>query len=226
MSADAFQASKMKLERANKFIHELRVTFDAYANDTPLCGAVKIVDDHPQIAISWKGIGLLPGAIIGDAVHNMRTALDLMASELARLNGQSDKNVYFPFASSEDDLSEQIKAKSFHRAGADAVNLLRGVRPYKGGNDSLRAIHDLDIADKHTALIPAHTEMDFELEASIEFGDTREKSFPVLARKVEFIFPPDGPLGGMPVLETLEGLVKLVCGIIEAFSDLVASRAV
>ncbi|MDE2333872.1 MAG: hypothetical protein KGK10_04985 [Rhodospirillales bacterium] len=38
---------------------------------------------------------------------------------------------------------------------SDVVEVIRSLEPYKGGNAALRAIHDLDIDDKHVALIPA-----------------------------------------------------------------------
>jgi hypothetical protein len=34
---------------------------------------------------------------LGDAIHNLRTALDLLACDVVRLNEKSTKGVYFPF---------------------------------------------------------------------------------------------------------------------------------
>ena len=217
----------MKLERARKFIGELRTVFDDYAKDSPLSARATFDEDGecPHLAISWKGIGLLPGAIIGDAVHNIRTALDLMASELARLNGESDRNVYFPFASSAANFPKQLKSKGFHKTGVESVIVLEGLRPYRGGDESLRAIHDLDIEDKHTALIPAHANIDFAIAATIEFCKPEGMLLPVSTKDVQFMFPSDKPLGGMPILETLERLVQLVECILNAFAVVVAARS-
>ncbi len=94
--------------------------------------------------------------LIGDAIHNMRAALDLMACDLVRLNGKRFDNVSFPFAQTASALEQQIKDKNFKRAHPDAVALLRSLKPYKDKGDvALRAIHDLDIMDKHQALLPA-----------------------------------------------------------------------
>ena len=92
--------------------------------------------------------------IIGDAVHNLRSALDILACDLAKLNGQSDDGVYFPFAKSESELDRQIAGRRFDRAGPAAVAELKALRPYKGGNTLLRGVHDLDIQDKHQFIIP------------------------------------------------------------------------
>jgi hypothetical protein len=91
--------------------------------------------------------------IIGDIIHNLRATLDLMACDLVRLNGKSAKKVYFPFACSSSDLAKQIKEKNIDRAGPQVVKEIEKLKPYKGGNLALRAIHDLDIVDKHQSLI-------------------------------------------------------------------------
>jgi hypothetical protein len=93
-------------------------------------------------------------AIIGDTVHNLRTALDLLACDLVRLNGRSVRGVYFPFCEKASDLSTVIKDRNLHRAGDDIIRAIKHLQPYKGGNIALRSIHDMDIADKHQALLP------------------------------------------------------------------------
>src|SRR5438874_575713 len=48
-------------------------------------------------------------AIIGDVIHNLRAALDLMAVQVVRLNHQSDEDVYFPFSKSAARFDEAIQ---------------------------------------------------------------------------------------------------------------------
>ena len=225
VSGKLFLASQMKLVRASVFIAELRSVLDQYVKDDPLSANIEFVVDHPQVSVSWKGIGLLPGAIVGDAIHNMRTALDLMASDLVRINEGNDKSVYFPFAGDETKLAAEIKKKNFDRAGDDAVALLRTFAPYKGGNESLRAIHDLDIEDKHRALILTVGTFNFEFDGAIDLENIDQRTASIIAKDVEFVFPPDGPLAGWPLLETMEKLLKLVQGIVEAFAGMVALRS-
>ena len=87
MNAPVFEASRMRTQRATKFIDELKDELRKYAKSETLTASVKFTDNcEPQITLSWPGVGLNPGAILGGCIHNMRTALDLMASELARLN--------------------------------------------------------------------------------------------------------------------------------------------
>ncbi len=96
--------------------------------------------------------------------------------------------------------------------------------PYHGGNDSLRALHELDIQDKHTGIIvvATPTTIDFNLAYQID-GSQAAGHFDVV-RRLEF--SEGTSLAGHGVFETLENLVKLVDGIIEAFASLVNERVV
>ena len=110
-----FSASRVKLDRARKFISELEREQAAYAKEEPLSVTAIANPEKLSVSVSWKGIGLVPGAIVGDAIHNMRTALDLMSSELARMNGKKDKDVYFPFSATKDNLQEAIAKRGFKK---------------------------------------------------------------------------------------------------------------
>lgn len=218
-----FEASRARVNRAWTFIHELRLLCDAYAKDDPLSARIEASPDGLSVVLGWKGIGLLSGVVVGDCVHSLRAALDLMSSEMARLNGHSDKNVYFPFSEAVSGFDAAIRSKNFKKCGADAVALLATFEPYRGGNEYLRSLHDLDIQDKHKTLIPAHSTFDFAMNEELVVGGP-----PVVARldvsKVILTFPPGGPVGGLPLVETLEEFVHLVERILEAFESLVVAR--
>lgn len=226
MNAPTFQGSRTRLLRAAHFIGEIRAEEHKFVSNDPLSAWAIEIDGVPSVTFSWKGVGLLPGAMVGDCIHSLRTSLDLLASELARLNKKSDKNVYFPFAESEEFFPAAIKGRGFHKCGQDAVDLIRTFSPYKGGNEHLRAIHDLDIADKHTALMLAAANQDFEINEEISLYPNACTRLGLKLKGCQFIFPHDGPLGGSPLIETLENLVKLVDGIVEAFAAMVALRKV
>lgn len=218
-----FANSLMKIERAKGFIKELQAEFDRYRCDHPYSVHFVVGSDPPQIEVSWKATGLLPGAILGDVIHNLRTSLDLMASELARITSGSDKGVYFPFANTASDIPEMISRSNFDRCGPDAIGILETLKPYKGGNDELRAIHDLDIGDKHRALIISkklhqlHIEGTYDILAP-ELGDFK------VSGDVDFHFDDSSPLAGRDIIQTLEHFVQLIEGVLETFSRLVAAR--
>ena len=221
--ADLFVASRSKLKRARQFIKELESTLSDYMANDPVSARGDL--ERGAVRLDWKGTGDQPGTIVGDAIHNLRSALDLMASELARLRDKSDKDVYFPFSDSPDTFEDAIKRRRFDKAGEDAVALLRSFAPYRGGNEQLRAIHDLDIQDKHSALILTGRSMEVHVTGQYEAGKFAAGVFVATAEKVDFIFPEGGPFGGQNTVETLKELVELVDGILEAFARLVAARA-
>jgi hypothetical protein len=77
-----------------------------------------------------------------------------MACDLVRMAGSDVEKVYFPFCDDQADLGKMIKRRKLHQAGPEVVQMVESIKPYKGGNRVLRAVHDLDIQDKHQALIP------------------------------------------------------------------------
>ncbi len=176
------------------------------------------------VSVHHEATTLKPAMIAGDAIHCLRVALDLMASELARINGKTDKDVYFPFAANAEALEAQIENKCFTKAGDDAVELLISLKPYKGGNVALRAIHDFDIQDKHNGVSLAYPKRDMTVDV-IVYPDTGAREVFVRDNSTNYVFPPNVPdFGGKDVVETLKQFAELVSGILEAFAALVASR--
>jgi hypothetical protein len=213
-----FRDSRVKLSMALKYIEQVDAGLRAYDSNNPTSARFK---GTGELEITSKEIPPEILSTLGDAIHNMRAALDLMAAELARINNKGDKNVYFPFSDSKEELSAQIDNKKFYRAGDDAVALLEKFQPYRGGNEKLRAIHDLDIRDKHKSIIETQRVLhDLNLAYRLDEGPS-----PPIAVKVtnshEFL---DGPLAGMPLIKTSKELVQLVEGVIEAFARMIESR--
>jgi hypothetical protein len=221
---ELFAASYVKLARAQKFIDDLESELARYIASKPLSARFRHEENPATIHVQWTGITMLPGAIIGDAIHNLRTSLDLMASELARINKKSDSDVYFPFAATADKFEQVINSRNFDRAGEDAVLLLKSFAPYRGGNDRLRALHDLDIEDKHKALVPTGHTMNVKIEGSYNIDNLAENTLSLIGEDIHYTFPPNTVFGGDRIIETLKDLMQIVHGIVEAFAGLVRSR--
>lgn len=155
-----FEASKLKLERAAEHLQDFDRAAAAYLNSKPCAIIVELFRGLEQTGTqSWnarirKPVPIRFSTLIGDLVHNLRTALDLLVCDLVRINGKSAKQVYFPFCASAADLPHAIRERKIHRAGPDIVAAIENLKPYTGGNIALRAIHDLDVTDKHHALLP------------------------------------------------------------------------
>ena len=95
--------------------------------------------------------------MIGDCVHNMRSSLDYIAWELAGYD-ITDTTTMFPIF----ETAAEFKEKGIRRIKklpSDAQTAIERLQPYntRYGGDclALKAIHNLDIADKHKLLTVA-----------------------------------------------------------------------
>jgi hypothetical protein len=132
LEAHAFSAPLIKIARARKHLAELEQQIEVYLSTEP-ARFTSASPLHLHIVLPPEHLG----AIIGDVVHNLRAALDLVACEMIRAVEGEDANVdevSFPFCRRVDDLEGIIRRRQFHRAGEQAVQVLRGLNPYRDGN--------------------------------------------------------------------------------------------
>ena len=161
-------ASVLKINRAKKHLEELEQIVRRYIESDPIkyetsvgepqqVGTMPDGKKHMTALITYnfkqEAMPEETSAVLGDIIHNLRAALDLMATELCRAEDDPDDQTHFPFARKEEDFEKRLIDTGFARAGHEALKLIREIKPYPGGNDLLRAIHDLDIRDKHKRLI-------------------------------------------------------------------------
>lgn len=91
--------------------------------------------------------------IIGDAVHNARSALDHLAYALvARDGGTPGDHTSFPIANGPGGYGDKLRSgmRGARQATRDAI---RDLQPWRGGDDELWRLHRLDIVDKHRLLV-------------------------------------------------------------------------
>ena len=105
--------SSIKIKRARGHIAELEAIFARYLIETPPQTSAKLVQGQEKgwaIDIELSSVALPDdaGAIFGDAIHNMRAALDLAVCECVRFNKKSDKRVHFPFCENSDELGSGL----------------------------------------------------------------------------------------------------------------------
>jgi hypothetical protein len=222
---EIFQNSFLKLCRAKHHIQELQATLDPYFSDSPIVVTetyvVPTADGFEGGGkAEYKALPKMTGPIIGDIIHNLRACLDLMASDLAVAVSGTSNGVYFPFAAKADELDGQIKRKRFELCGSDAVDILKTLQPYKGGNVELRAIHDLDILDKHQAVLPnpqpKHKVFELKFERDASGQDLACVEVPTVP-EVELVFAKNTGLDGRELIQTLKELVELCETILERF---------
>jgi hypothetical protein len=92
-------------------------------------------------------------SIAFDLVGNLRPALD---HAVFVVRGGKGKNIYFPIADREFDFENEIKRRC-KSLPSNVVDLFRRLKPYRGGNDLLWALHKLANTNKHEMLCPLAT---------------------------------------------------------------------
>lgn len=225
-----FSQSSQKLRRAAAHIRTLEVAIaDYFKTDWYTCDFNLSPEGQYNLAVVVRGSPQDFGLIVGDAVHNLRAALDLLAVEAVGRNGGNTKNVYFPFADSAANFDDMIKRRNFHRASPDDQAAIRQLQPYTGGNQLLRSLHDLDIQDKHHSLIPhaafvSTPKFGVKTDSAgnpIGFaeGKLELEVDPSEPPTVKFTFPDDSVFAGEEVAAILWQLHEHVTTIVDRFAS-------
>ncbi len=88
-------------------------------------------------------------AIIGDCLHNLRSALDYAIVELA-----GDSKASFGFNVSKDAFTKTIQNGKYSALSQEAIDVICAAKPYKGGNDMLYGLDRARNVGTHRFLIP------------------------------------------------------------------------
>ena len=152
-----FEGPRLKIRRAQKHITDLEQCVTEFGASVKLT-MVPVKEEGELICYLMRFNERPPEdipALVGDALHNLRSALDILICDIARLRGKSVDKLKFPFAANVEAL-EKILSKDFPRLGEDVVDGIRAQQPFIGGNLALRGLHDLDIDDKHETVLPCY----------------------------------------------------------------------
>ena len=152
----AFNGPRLKIERGKRHIEELRGEVSRFLAEQPYRLVVEADTDPAFQRLVLDNVTAFPKEIpliLGDAIHNLRAALDHLACILVRENGQPDNDVYFPVVKNAAALPARLHSAKIDRAAADVVDMVRALNPYPGGNDYIPGLHHIDIVDKHRLLI-------------------------------------------------------------------------
>jgi hypothetical protein len=242
---DRVRGVRLKIERAKKHIQDLDLAIRAFCNSEDTYTLAP--KDYPEIAhvgLQIDYVRPIPGDIglgIGDAVHNLRSSLDHLAWQLVEAGGGTpNKDTYFPICQSEQQYASAIGKGEIGKMRIGTHKILEAVQPYTTHDDTLWHIHDLDRVDKHRLIL---TVVGVMKSWGVRLG-LNNIQFPVmpgepLVRGYEVMRLPTGTyqrhphkdfelglditfgqfeiVAGKPVLETLDGMAKLVSNIISKF---------
>lgn len=153
---------QLKLDRADKHIGDLERATVAFTESHPYRVVPKHDPDTGQYIHKPELLRPIPqeiALVAGDAIHNLRSALDHMIGRFAIAADINDsqrealiEKTAFPTAKTEANYIKEVQAKAGFGPEALSKKLL-GYKCYSGGDNTLYALHQLDIIDKHRALI-------------------------------------------------------------------------
>jgi hypothetical protein len=191
----------------------------------------------------------LLAVVLGDAIHDLRSALDHLASGIVRtLPGKplGDTRPYFPMSPEREKLESDKTLAAMEEALPGAKNLLiEQLRPPNGPDEATWRFNVLNNIDKHNLIIPAVTIVEIQnlnatwgegnvMHGGVDLGDASrsrvlmETGEPITIGEnirtlvdVRFGVGTD-PFLGKPVVATLEQIRDLVLKVLQAFRDAMA----
>jgi hypothetical protein len=151
-----FASALLKIERAVKHIADIEQRLRTSSNryGASLHMDAKTGEQFLYYRLIDDSLGSDLATMIGDAIHNLRSALDIAWSAVIPPHAVS-KYTHFPIdpnGTREKLESTMTKNHKVPLSSPVIGFMLDGVQPYKGGDADLLALHLLDIDDKHRLL--------------------------------------------------------------------------
>lgn len=150
------EAARLKIDRAKHHISELAGEVNAFLVEKPFKLVRRTDPKAAERVLIVKANKPIPprfSLIVGDAVHNLRSALDITIFNLIADKVADPSNVQFPFCKSAEAMSSAIAGRQIQVAGEKVVDAIKALKPYPGGNDHLWGLHVLDLTDKHKLIL-------------------------------------------------------------------------
>ncbi len=190
---------RLKVGRAKKHIEKLDAAISGFLVDNPY---EVLEEPDPEFGGEHGGkqwrirVKADPpddlALLAGDAIHNLRSALDLLVGQLVIANGKDPKREAFPIGDTKTDFETgRFGIKTLKgRISSDAIRVMRELQPYQGGNDSLWRLHKLDIVDKHRLLlVVGGAFMNLLLSATLTLGEDSMTTEEFGLQPAEFLCP-------------------------------------
>lgn len=146
----------LKFQRAREHVAELERRVREFIDSKPF----EVYEEEEQATgdlVTRVRIHRQPpaelGLVIGDIVHNARTALDHLAWQLVLAGGNEPSDTTaFPISKSRDAFLATVNDR-LKGATKQAISTVKKLKPYRGGDERFWRLHRLDIEDKHHLLI-------------------------------------------------------------------------
>jgi hypothetical protein len=154
-----FIAPFAKAERAKTQINDLDLAIKAFFEATPYEIVSEVYPEANEEVWRFQLKRKLPHdllVLVGEIFHNLRSALDQMLAEIVvRVSKRSEAGVEFPFGLDFDEFKTALRKQK--KLPDDAIPLIEGLQPYKGGDPLLWLLHSANRRDKHRmGLVPVN----------------------------------------------------------------------
>jgi hypothetical protein len=155
----SFIAPFAKTERAKTQIYDLNVAIEAFFAGAGYEIVSECYPEADEEVWSFKLKRKLPHDLsvrAGEILHNLRSALDQMLGEIVvRVSKRSESHVEFPFGLNFGEFETALGKQK--KLPADAIQMIRNLQPYNGGDPLLWLLHSTNRRDKHRmGLVPVN----------------------------------------------------------------------
>lgn len=236
---DPLHGARLRHERAREHLADIQRTVNALydrlhevgAGEHPDTGGYAVM--FPQLEQPTPTLSIR----VGEAIYNLRAALDYVVFELARHDsGQPQEGTQFPIEDREEVFRQTRRPTYLKGVSDEHVAMVEEYQPYKGCNWT-GMLQSLSNPDKHRELHVLVTQTDSDIEIGSGQGGTREdlgrfdrfaaksyadrgqfwigrsREMTVNLKLTATVTLPDG----LPVVETLQELQDEVEMLVERF---------
>jgi len=151
--------ARLKIQRSQKHIADLHAAIlaleETYTSTVEyrMDGGESLIHEVPNFRLALNNLSL----IVGDAVHNARSAMDFAwHNTISRcLPDRLSEYTKFPVRDTRNNIEGALRDIEIDkRCPALFDCVISKIQPYNGGDtDAVWTLHDLDISDKHLVLL-------------------------------------------------------------------------
>ncbi len=157
MQASPFTSAHSKLARARKHLDDLRAAIVAFLATQPYEVMREEEISSGDLVYKLRTCHEVPGdlsLIIGDVLHNLRSALDHLAWRLVELNNKTpNRNTQFVICANQTAFQNRVAQGALREMSQTARTFIENLHPYRGGDDILWQLNELENIDKHRLLL-------------------------------------------------------------------------
>lgn len=165
VSYEVDSPAMMKVWRARDHFFALEASIAAWNNQREIIAPVRQSQEDPQVLEVFHPEDDEPlwhwSCLLGDGVHNLRSALDVLAWQMCHLDGAEPANptkVYFPARRTSAGKKWSEQAKPLASMPQDFLDRMEAVQGWSQSSHHVRGralelVHELDLEDKHRSLL-------------------------------------------------------------------------